>query len=102
EDIRHGGAAFLTEVPPFDQRVGLLRDFVYGERAAIDEHDDHRLAEREQRIGQLLLLRDELQAVAIAEVIVRPALAAERTAGADGEHDLIRLARDLDRLADEG
>ncbi len=41
------------------------------------------------------------QAVAVAQVIVGPTLAAERAAGADGEHDLVGGPGDAHRLPDE-
>ena len=102
QHIRHGVAALLAQIPAFDQRIRLRRELTTGRRPPIDQHHDHGLAERVYGIEEVVLLAHQIQAVAIAQMVVGPAFAAGLLGIADGENDLIGAScAHVHRLLDE-
>ena len=52
-------------------------------------------------VREFVLLADEIEAAAVAEMVVGPGLAARLLGVADREHDQVGLSGDLDRLGDQ-
>ena len=67
---------FLAEVPAFQQRRRSLGEIIHRQRAAVEQDHDGRLVERENCPGEVVLLADQIEAVAVAKVRVGPAFAA--------------------------
>ncbi len=89
QDVRERGAAFLAWIPALEDRVRLGRHFRDRQRRSVDQQHHDRLAEREHRISQFLLLADESDVGAIAQVIRCPGLAARRRVGSHDQNDRI-------------
>src|SRR5690606_15769974 len=99
--LGHGDAAFLARGPALEHGIGFLDDVRPARRAAVGRAHDHRLAERGERIDELVLLADYVDLGAVAEMGASEAFAARLLGIADGEHDGVRRQRDFDRLLDE-
>src|SRR3546814_2388522 len=83
-----------------EKRVGFRDDVRPARRAAVDRADDQRLAERGERVDEIVLIADDVDVGAVAEMIGGEAFAARLLGVADGEDDAVGAARDLDRFGD--
>ena len=101
QDVGHRGAAFLTEIPAFEQRVRLRGDLRNRQRLAVDQHDDDGLAAaRTWRRASSFCSPIRSSVGAVAEMIVGPGFATRRAAAADHEHDRVGALCDLHRFLD--
>ena len=95
------GAAFLARVPALDNGVGFCHDVGPARRTAVDRADHQRLAERRQRIDQSVLLADDVEVVAVAEMVRGKPLTAGLLGVADGQDDGIGGLCHAHRLLDQ-
>ena len=100
QNIGHGRAAFLSQIPTLEHGVRPGDDIRNREGLSIDEHDDDWLSECEHRIDQFLLLADQIERCAIAQMSLRPRFAKHCAAAADDDNDRVRILRDLHSLLD--
>src|SRR6185436_3400962 len=68
EDLRERRSALLPEVPALEDRRDARRHVVDRERPAADQEGDRRLARREHRLDEIVLLAEQVEAVAVPEV----------------------------------
>ena len=72
QDLRHGAAALLTQIPAFEDHGHMAGDVINGEWPAVKQKDDDRLAGFEDGLDQVLLPPRQIEAGAISEVLERP------------------------------
>src|SRR6185503_724827 len=94
-------AGLLAKIPALQQRGRALGQIVDRKRAAVEQDYDRRLAKREYRLCEVVLLAEEIEAVAVAEVRVGPAFATGLLVSAQDHHDDVGLARSLHRRGDQ-
>ena len=99
--LGHGGAAFLPQIPAFHQRIGALDNARPAWRTAVQGHHGHGPAGRLECGEQVVLLTDEIEIGAVAEMCPGIAFAAGLLGVADGEDDDVGVAGDRDRLRNE-
>ena len=101
QDVGGGVAGFLAQVPALDDGVGALGQQVDRQRTAVQQEHHGRLVKVEDRLGQIVLLTDQVQAVAVAKVVVGPGLAAGLLVVAEHHDYDVGLLGDLDRFGDQ-
>lgn len=75
EDVGHGGAAFLAEIKAIENGGNVLGEEVDGIGTAMLEEDDDRLACGENGFGEIILIAEKVEVVAIAGMIDGPGFA---------------------------
>src|SRR4051812_17462347 len=93
-------SALLPEIPALEYRGDIVGDVIDGERAAVEKQHDYGLAGSEHGAHEFVLAAHHVEAGAVAEVLGRPGLARGLLVAADGEHDDVGAARDLDGFGD--
>ncbi len=99
--ILDGDSRFLTQVKAFENGGDFLRNVVDGQRTAVNEHHDCRLACFKHRFNEIVLSADEIKAIAIAEMIVGPAFFVGVFVAAQHQQRKVRRLCHLDCLRDQ-
>src|SRR5689334_2480345 len=96
----YAGAAFLPEIPALEYHRHLFHWIPESERPSVEDDRDDRLAEPGKRVDQFVLLPDEIQVRAVAEMVQHPGFARSLLVAADSQNDYVRAFCDLDRFDD--
>ncbi len=94
-------AGLLAHVPALQDRRGLFGQLHDRQRPAVQQQHHRGLAQRQDLAGELVLLAEQVQALAIAEVIVGPGFAAGLLVVAQHHDEGVRAPGRLERLDDQ-
>ena len=98
QHFRDSRSRFLPQIPALENDRHVLAHVVNRKRASVEQKDYDRFAGGHHRLDQFFLSADEIQTGAVAHVHERPRLARGLLVATDGEHDHVRLLRDVDGL----
>src|SRR5271157_850746 len=90
QDVGHGAASLLTEIPTLEDCGNILAEVIDRERPAIEQKDDERLAESDHGFDEFFLPSDQVEAGAVAHVVQSPGFARGLFVAANGEDDGVR------------
>ena len=89
----------VSEVPPFEDGGDVLGDVVDRVRPAVNQEDHGGLAERKHGFDEVVLVSEQVEAAAVAEVIF-PGFAARLFVAAQCEYDEVGFFGDTHRFLD--
>jgi hypothetical protein len=100
QDIRNRAASLLAEIPALEDRRDILVDVVDGKWPAVEQKNDHWLAQRHHGFDKLFLPPDQVEAGAIAHVVQSPRFARSLLVAANRQHDHVSAFGDLHGFRD--
>jgi hypothetical protein len=89
KNVGDSGAAFLAEIPAIENRGNIFLDVVDGVRATVKKQDDDGLARGDDGFCEVVLIAEEIEGVAIAEVRLGPGFAGSLFVFAEDKKDYI-------------